>query len=408
MADPTPQPFPSSNLEITHDQAQLIVQNFLPKHENSVIAKITKIRSKGYRCVYISSPKSLNQKSKLIHDIFLLVPLSFTSSTRTYIIDLINPAHPPSAQINSEKIPSGACFLTIAPPSPPPAAYTPNSLPVTHSLLNAIRSKTSIPLTEAILDTSLSLIPYHFLLSGTTRTSSDRLLSIAQARKRGLLSEKGNAFIDLELGKFLGQLHTNVQNDWFGVPLLKDPADPSYSWQETFTDLFEKVLSHFEKGTVKVDFQIPYENIRLYHSRAIGFSVFDDVEVPSLIWVTGSEDDIFISLPTDGDDPWSFEIAAILPVAAHAVWGDPLLESFFVPPHPSKAMAEGYMGAGGGALTIFPRQNTKRLWYNLFLALLVLYEIGAPGEDDELKAKAAWCQTTILDSVDALKNAPYY
>lgn len=304
--------------------------------------------------------------------------------------------------------PCGACFLTIAPPSTPSAEYSPNSLPVTQNILNAIRSKTEIPLAPAILDTSLSLIPYHFLLSGTTRTSSDDLLSVAQARKRGLLSEKGSAFVDLKLGKYLGQLHTNVQNDWFGAPLLKDPADPSYSWQETFTDLLEKVLSHFEEGALKVDFQIPYDKIRLYHSRAIGFSLFDDVEVPSLVWVTGSEDDIFISLPTGGDDPWSFEVAAILPVAAHAVWGDPLLESFFIPPNPSKAMAEGYIGAGGGALTIFPRQNTKRIWYDLFLALLVLYEIGASGEGDELKDKTARCEKTILDSVDALKNAPYY
>lgn len=339
---------------------------------------------------------------------------SFTSSTRTYIIDLINPAHNPSAQIGSQEIPSaplppcGACFLTIATPSPPPVNYSPNSLPVIEHILNAIRSKTEIPLTPAILDTSLSLIPYHFLLSGTTRASSDNLLSVAQARQRGLLSEKGSVFVDLQLGKYLGQLHTNVQNDWFGAPSLKDPANPSYSWQETFTDLLERVLSHFEEGRVKVDFQIPYDTIRLYHSRAIGFSLFDDVEVPSLVWVTGSEDDIFISLPTDANSPWSFEIAAILPVAAHAVWGDPLLESFFVPPHPSNAMAKGYIGAGGGALTIFPRQNTKRIWYNLFLALLVLYEIGAPGEEDELKDKTAWCEKTIHDSVDALKNAPYY
>lgn len=252
------------------------------------------------------------------------------------------------------------------------------------------------------------MIPYHFLLSGTTRATSEHLLSIADARKLGLFSEKASAFVDLELGKLLGQLHTNVQNDWFGAPLLREPADPSYAWQETFTNLLEGLLSHFEKGAVKVDFEIPYENIRLYHSRAIGFSLFDDVEVPSLVWVTGSEDDIFITLPSNAEDPWRFEIAAILPVAAHALWGDPLLESFFIPPNPSKAMAEGYIGGGGGALTIFPRQNTKRLWYNLFLALLVLYEIRALGEEDELKDKRAWCEKTILDSVDALKDAPCY
>ncbi len=157
-----------------------------------------------------------------------------------------------------------------------------------------------------------------------------------------------------------------------------------------------------------MDFEIPYEKIRLYHSRAIGFSLFDDVEVPSLVWLTGSEDDIFIGETCDPNDPWSFEIAAILPGAAHALWGDPLLESFFIPPSPSKATAEGYIAGGGGALTLFPRQNTKRTWYDLFLALLVLYEIRELGDEDELREKRVWCEKTILDSVDVLKDAPCY
>ncbi|KXN82954.1 hypothetical protein AN958_02037 [Leucoagaricus sp. SymC.cos] len=377
-------------LHITGEQAQLVIRKLLSEHNQSTVLKITDIRSKGY---------------------------SFTASTKTYLVDLIQPAKPsdegsdlspPTSTPVLGRQSNCACFLTITHPTIYPGEYNPNSLPVIHDLLNSIRTKTDIPLAESILDTSLSLIPYHLLLSGTTYATSDSLLSIADARKLGLFSEKANAFVDLELGKLLGQLHSNVQNDWFGVPQLKEPADPSYVWQETFTNLFEGLISHFENGDIKIDFEIPYQEIRLYHSRAIGFSLFDDVEVPSLVWLTGSEDDVFISKPTDRDDPWSFEICAILPVAAYALWGDPLLESFFVPPNPTKAMAEGYIGAGGGALTIFPRQVTKRIWYDLFLALLVLCEIRDLGDSDELKEKRAWCEKTILDSVDALKDAPNY
>ncbi|KAF5354049.1 hypothetical protein D9756_007211 [Leucocoprinus leucothites] len=379
-------------LEITLEQAQIIIRKLLPGHDQSSVCKLTDIRSKGF---------------------------SFTAGTRIYIIDLIKstndsgrhgPSDHPASSVStsSERQSECACFLTITHPTTCSGEYNPNTLPVIHDLLNSIRAKTEIPLTESILDTSLSLIPYHFLLSGTTITPSDHLLSVTDARKSGLLSEKASSFLDLELGKFLGQLHANVQNDWFGVPLLEKPAEPSYAWQETFTNLLEGLIYHFENGNVKVDFEIPYEKIRLYHSRAIGFSLFDDVEVPSLVWLTGSEDDVFISKPTNPDDPWSFEICAILPVGAHAIWGDPLLESFFIPPNPTKAMAEGYIGGGGGALTIFPRQNTKRIWYDLFLALLVLYEIRNLGDADEIKEKRAWCEKTILDSVDALKDAPNY
>jgi hypothetical protein len=341
------------------------------------------------------------------------------TNTRIYIIDLTKPAEhstnddpsdvpSPQAPTSTERPPSCACFLTIRHPTTYPGEYKPNPLPVIHDLLNSIRAKTDIPLAESILDTSLSLIPYHFILSGTTNATSDSLVSIADARKLGLLSEKASVVVDLELGKLLGHLHTKVQNDWFGIPSQKEPVEPSYVWQETFTELLEGLMHHFEMGDVKVDFEIRYEEIRLYHSRAIGFSLFDDVEVPSLVWLTGTEDDVFISRPVNKDDPWTFEISAILPDAAHALWGDPLLESFFIPPNPTKAMAEGYIGVGGGALTIFPRQSTKRIWYDLYLALLVLYEMRDLGDTDEHRAKKTWCKRTITDSIDALKNAPNY
>lgn len=333
---------------------------------------------------------------------------------KIYIIHLIKSTNednrfdvrPTSVSTSFECQSECACFLTISDPTMRSRGCNTNTLPVIHNLLESVRAKTDIPLQESILDTSLSLIPYEFILSGTT-TTAENLISITDARRLGLFSESMNVLVDLKLGNFLGQLHSKVQNDWFGVPRLKEPTDPSYSWQETFTELLENLMLSFEKGNIKVDFEIPYEQIRFYHSRAIGFSLFDDVEVPSLIWLTGSEDDILVSKPMNPDDPWSFEIRTILPVVTHALWGDPLLESFFIPPNPTKVMEEGYISGGGGALAIFPRQNTKRIWYNLFLALLVLHEIRDQGDEDERKRRA-WCKRTILSSVDALREAPNY
>ena len=333
---------------------------------------------------------------------------------KIYIIHLIKSTNednrfdvrPTSVSTSFECQSECACFLTISDPTMHSRGCNTNTLPVIHNLLESVRAKTDIPLQKSILNTSLSLIPYEFILSGTT-TTAENLISITDARRLGLFSESMNVLVDLKLGNFLGQLHSKVQNDWFGVPRLKEPTDPSYSWQETFTELLENLMLSFEKGNIKVDFEIPYEQIRFYHSRAIGFSLFDDVEVPSLIWLTGSEDDILVSKPMNPDDPWSFEIRTILPVVTHALWGDPLLESFFIPPNPTKVMEEGYISGGGGALAIFPRQNTKRIWYNLFLALLVLHEIRDQGDEDERKRRA-WCKRTILSSVDALREAPNY
>lgn len=242
------------------------------------------------------------------------------------------------------------------------------------------------------------------------------MIPLSKVRASNLLTLRDLLLVDLQLGKFLGQLHSGVQNDWYGLALPPNNPpgpDPSYSWQETFTALLEGLLT--DVGQTQEDVEIPVERIRGYLSRAIGSFLFDDVEVPSLIWFTGSEDDIYIALPTPaeaaavvaeaeaeagtpgGTGPM---IVAILPNVAHALWGDPLLESFFMPPT-SAALGEGYKGGGGGPISVFPRQKTKRIWYSLFLALVVLNE--QRGEE-----KRAWAKETLRKCVEELEGAPCY
>lgn len=218
------------------------------------------------------------------------------------------------------------------------------------------------------------------------------------------MTPQQKALVDVQLGEYLGQLHKGVQNDWFGLPELMTPRDPSYNWQESFTHLFESLLSHVQSAGC----DLPYEDIRRYLSRAISFFLFDDVEVPSLIWFTGSADDVFLGIAPNGH----LSAFAILPSVSHSLWGDPLLETMFMPPDPSQAFLEGYAGGGGGPLLVFPRQKTKRLWYTLFLALVVLTERGVTSsildDDDDTPAQREWALRTLRESVDILKDAPCY
>lgn len=251
------------------------------------------------------------------------------------------------------------------------------------------------------------------------------MVPLSRVRKLGLLKPMDALLIDLQLGKFLGQLHSRVQNDWFGQPRPSEPLDPTYSWQESFTALLEALLVQVESGAGAHGVQLPFEEIRRYLSRAIAFFLFDDVEVPSFVWFTGSEDDIYLYIPPSTGTPLGVPkspmIAAILPNVAHALWGDPLLESFFLPnPGPTQALLEGYVGGGGGPLTVFPRQKTKRIWYTLFLALVVLTERGAGagdggGTDADADAdaesdvdKRVWAKSTVDECVRALEDAPCY
>ena len=291
--------------------------------------------------------------------------------------------------------------------------YQRNSIQLIHQILGRIHDRSDIPTENSILDTSLDLVPFHYLLCPPCPLISSDIVSLSTARQSGLLSPANALLIDLQIGRYLGQLHSNVQNDWFGLPQLETPGDPSYSWQETFTLLFETLLTELEAAATV---QLPFEEIRRYFCRAIGSFLFDDVEVPSLIWFTGSDHDVYVSLPADPAAEIR-GVVAIVPNFAHALWGDPLLETFFLPPNPSNVMLEGYSQSGGGPLTILLRHKTKRAWYTLFLALVVLKQraytinIGHAHDQSDIstaEVNQAWVTETILKSIEFLRNAPTY
>ncbi|KAJ3802094.1 hypothetical protein GGU11DRAFT_766733 [Lentinula aff. detonsa] len=321
---------------------------------------------------------------------------SRTRNNTTYILDLA---------LSADSAPTHTSFITISATAEEPAsAYHANSLRIFSQLITMIHKQTSIPIPEPMLDTTLDVISYPYLLTPPQPLQSSSIIPLSAARAQNLLTETQEAFIDLTLGQLLGQLHSGVQNDWFGRPSISQPSEPSYSWQETFTALLEPLIEHAREAGI--DLGVSYPDIRTYLSRAIAFFLFDDVEVPSLIWFTGSDDDIYITRPNDTSP--SVQIAAIVPTLAHSLWGDPLLESFFLPPAPSTAVKEGYVGGGGNPLLVFGRQKTKRLWYTVFLALVVLVEREGLQATDSDFGKRLWALNTLERCFQALKDAPCY
>jgi len=315
---------------------------------------------------------------------------SYTPTIQSYHIELSN-ASPPTSYI-----------LTVSfPPTNIPSDYHPNSLATISHLHGLITSQSSIPLPKLYkLDTSLTLIPYQYLLLSSPPPDS---VTLADARASNIFTVEENAHIDLQVGLYLRQLH-NMQNDWFGLPLPdgKQPSDPSYSWQESFTLFIETALIELEaRFNDELTLDVPFQDIRRYLSRAIGFYLFDDVEVPSLIGFTYSEEDIFVSLPSAPKSNDSRITYFSLPT--RALWGDPMLETFFMPPGPSEALVQAYED-GKGPLVMFPRQRTKRIWYSLFLAIVVLLERDTGTGRDLGK----WAKEMVCDCVKKLKDAPCY
>ena len=295
---------------------------------------------------------------------------------------------------DADTTPTHSTYITAFGPIQEDSPYHPNSLETTARIITLISKSETVPVSEPYVDASCSLVPFPYLMTPVESVTSGMLLSLADLRRLKALTPEQNVFVDLKIGEFLAKLHGAVQNDWFGMPSVKDPVDPSYSWQETFTLIFETILSEAESRQSAPFKAINYTDIRGALSRAIAFFLFDDVEVPSLIWLTGSDEDIYLKTKPIP------EITAILPSVGYAVWGDPLLEAFFIAP--TEALLEGYRGGGGEDLTIFPRQKTKRLWYTLFLALLVLLERG------EESFMGKWALEKIATTSHELKTAPCY
>lgn len=256
-----------------------------------------------------------------------------------------------------------------------------------------------------------------------------------------LLSEHDNQAIDARLGVLFGRLHSHAMNEWFGIPQpiqssveTCDPDLGCYRWSTTFSLLLDDLLTRVQVDPVGYGLSdFPFEDIRLRLSQAIGSFLFEDAHVPSLVWLTGSECDIYLLLPyetssaapspisqtesitsaqaqTASTQPYS--IVFISPTFSHVLWADPLLEPM-VHADQSLVFWEGYTAGGGRPLKAHYDHKTKKLWYTLFQSLVVLTKYGPVvegGEDGWLKHRRDSAKEMISECVKNLKELPikYY
>ena len=240
----------------------------------------------------------------------------------------------------------------------------------TKLILSEIAQRSDVPVPNVLVsDATKTLVDFDYLLLPHP--------SPAALPTRTLAAHEERAF-----GQQLKKLHA-IDNDWFGVP-----GEPSniISWEEAFTLLLETLLDKTEADklweTVKV------EQIRGALSRAIGFFLFDDVEAPSLVWLTGDELSA-MEVEKNGESELTFL------GFSHAVWGDPRMEHVFM--DEVKDIQEGYEEN----LFLLPRQRIKWVWYSLFYALLMVAE-----SEDIRRVEGA--RLKVKECVNRLELVEYY
>jgi hypothetical protein len=169
-----------------------------------------------------------------------------------------------------------------------------------------------------------------------------------------------------------------------------------YNWQETFVRLIDEAICAAESAGIITSAE-DVAALRGYLARAIGAFLFDDVEVPSLVSLTAGAESVFVT-DTVGEP----QLALLLPSFAHLLYGDPLLERAFSPSEaPSKALLEGY---GAPPPIVFARQRTKRMWYDLYLGLVVLLGAKRMGNDQNVD----WATRLVEHSRVLIRDAPCY
>jgi hypothetical protein len=283
------------------------------------------------------------------------------------------------------------------PPKGDAPLTAPNSIEAQYKLLSALHTYLSsgpppIPLPFPIPIALNADAPRPYILARLPALLPPSAQLKQLSAVRGALPPEQAASLDLRFGVALRAQH-NLQSEWCGPPPLE--SEGLYSWQETFTRLVDEALCAAEAAGIASAEDVTA--LQGYLARAIGAFLFDDVEVPSLVALTTGAGSVFVT-DTDGEP----QLALLLPSFAHLLYGDPLLERAFSPSEvPSKALLEGY---GAPPPIVFARQRTKRMWYDLYLGLVVLLGAGRVGGDQDVD----WAAQLVERSRVLLRDAPCY
>jgi len=275
---------------------------------------------------------------------------------------------------------------------------TPNSIQAQWKILSALHTHISsaplpvpLPFPVPIALNVDAPRPYILARLAAALPPSAQLKQLTAIREA--LTPEQAASLDLHFGVALRTMH-DLQSEWCGPPPLE--REGLYSWQEVFTLLLEETLSAAESaGLASAD---DVTALRSYLARAIGAFLFDDVEVPSLVSLTTGAESVFVADVDDGEP----RLALLLPSFAHLLYGDPLLERAFSPSEtPSRALLDGY---GSPPPIVFARQRTKRMWYDLYLGIVVLLGARRVGNDQNMD----WAVRLVEHSRVLIKDAPCY
>jgi aminoglycoside phosphotransferase (APT) family kinase protein len=200
---------------------------------------------------------------------------------------------------------------------------------------------------------------------------------------RESLSIEQNETVEWQLGRITAQINT-IENDTFGYYASGPRFD---NWPDAFRWMCGLLFA--DAGRYRIE--LPLSEQEFFEKFEEHRAIFDEVTAPRLVHWDLWAGNIFVSF--EGDRP---TIEGIVDFE-RALWGDPLMESYLGRLDGLGAYFEGY----GLDLLATPAQRLRRVFYNIYLDLIMIIEDGPRQYDD--KGSIAWAKARLQRDIGLLR-----
>lgn len=261
--------------------------------------------------------------------------------------------------------------------------YEKNLLRAEVDAMKRVASNPAVPVPViAFEDFSRVHLPYdYYFMDFVTGTTWDKL--------RDSLTPTQNKRIEYRLGQITAQINT-FENDRFGYFAYGYDFD---NWAQTFRWMCELLFADARRYAIALELSED-EFFRHFEThRAIFAAVTRAQLVHWDLWAGN----IFITFDEASGTDGTPDIAAVVDFE-RALWGDPLMESY-----PGRLTGiPDYMTGYGADILATQEQRLRRIFYNIYLDLVMVIEDGPRDYDD--KSMVDWARDRLTRDIAMLRH----
>jgi len=215
--------------------------------------------------------------------------------------------------------------------------------------MRLVRAQTAVPVPEIYAyDTSRRFLESdYYLMEYVPGTSFHKL--------RPDLTTEEQANIQREMGRMAREINS-LTNPAFGYFARSEM--PGVTWRDCFAHMLQDIL----KDGIEMDVALPMPYADLFAHLEKHFDSLDEITTPRLVHWDLWDGNVFV-------DPLTRKVTGLIDFE-RSLWGDPLIEVFFMDMDAQGACSQGY----NEDMLSRPVQRTRRLLYNAYLFLIMIIE----------------------------------